>query len=401
MKLKSNEPYWLIKNGLLHTYPSLQEDHETEILIIGTGITGSLIAYQCMQEGWQTTLIDRREIANGSTSATTSMLQYEIDVPLWQLIEQIGVPGAVGSYRACSAAIDQLEQMVRAIHSDCGFARKNSLYFAAWKKDVPNLKREFEARKQHGFPVRWLEADEIAAKWGIEQTHGGILSAQGASLDAFKFAHDMLHDLHQKGAAVFDRTEMTQVEYKRGHVLVHTNREATIKAKKIVYCNGFESVEIIPENFVQLLSTYACVSETLLEKPKMLDQLVVWNTAEPYLYFRMTQEGRLLVGGEDEPFSSGVQRDKKVTAKTRRLAQKMAKYLPNITFIPNHSWAGTFGETQDGLPYIGTHEQFPNSYFVLGFGGNGITFSVIGMEMLSLYLQGKSHPLAPYFAFGR
>ena len=90
MKLKSNEPFWLVKNGLKHSYPSLDKDISTDVLIVGSGITGSLIAHRCMQEGYKTVLIDRREVANGSTSATTSMLQYEIDVPLFELIEQIG-----------------------------------------------------------------------------------------------------------------------------------------------------------------------------------------------------------------------------------------------------------------------------------------------------------------------
>lgn len=67
MKLKSNEPFWLVKNGMTASYPSLKEDIETEILIVGGGITGSLIAHQCVIDGYKTTLIDRREIGHGST----------------------------------------------------------------------------------------------------------------------------------------------------------------------------------------------------------------------------------------------------------------------------------------------------------------------------------------------
>jgi glycine/D-amino acid oxidase-like deaminating enzyme len=40
------------------------------------------------------------------------------------------------------------------------------------------------------------------------------------------------------------------------------------------------------------------------------------------------------------------------------------------------------------------HPNFPSAYFVLGFGGNGITFSVIGMELVSEMLKNKTHPLA-------
>ena len=136
MDLKSNEPFWLVKNGLLTSYPSLKENVKCDVLIIGAGITGSLIAHQMIAEGYKTVLIDKREICNGSTSATTSMLQYEIDVPLYKLKDQIGEEGAVASYKACSDSIDQLEKISKRIKSKAGFQRKDSLYFASRKKDV-------------------------------------------------------------------------------------------------------------------------------------------------------------------------------------------------------------------------------------------------------------------------
>ena len=83
MKLRSKEPYWLLKNGILQSYPTLRRNLNCEILIVGGGITGALVAFQLSKEGHDTALIDRRDILLGSTSATTSMLQYEINEPLY------------------------------------------------------------------------------------------------------------------------------------------------------------------------------------------------------------------------------------------------------------------------------------------------------------------------------
>jgi len=401
MRLTSVEPFWLVKNGILHSYPSLNVDIETDIVIIGAGITGSLIAHQCIADGYKTVIVDKREVCHGSTSATTSMLQYEIDKPLFELIDMIGEKGAVLSYKACFDSIDQLQKISKSIKSTCGFTKKESLYFASRKKDVPWLKQEFEARKEHGFSVKWLEAKAIEKQYQLENSHGGILSDQGGSIDAFQLAHDLLYYNHKNGLQIYDKTDVVKIEYRSKDVLLHTEFEKTIKAKKIIFCNGFESTEIIPEKIVNLLSTYAIVGEQNEDDQSHLQNTLFWNTSDPYNYMRTTDDNRFLIGGEDEDFVNADKRDALLKKKARKLEKTMTKLFPNYTFRVDFGWAGTFGETQDGLPYIGKHPDFKNAYFVLGFGGNGITFSVIGMDMVSAMLKGEKHELSEYFKFGR
>lgn len=401
MDLKSNEPFWLLKNGLIASYPSLQSDQECDVLIVGGGITGSLIAHQMVEDGYDTILIDKRELCNGSTSATTSMLQYEIDIPLYQLIDMIGEKGAVASYRACSDAIDIIEKLSKRIKSNAGFKRKKSLYFASKKKDIVWLKKEYEARKKSGFEVKWLSEKQIMDQFRFENTHGGILSKQGASIDAFQFAHELCKHNVKKGLKIFDKTEMARVEYHKGFNNAVTRTGFRIKTKKIIYCIGYESKDLLKENFVNLKSTYAVVSEIDKDKFKNISSTLVWNTDEPYLYMRSTDDGRLLIGGGDEDFYGAEKRDALLDKKEKEIIKKLKKIKPDYHFYSDFVWAGTFGETKDGLPYIGEHKKFRNSYFVLGFGGNGITFSVTGMEMASLFMKNRKHLLSKYFKFGR
>ena len=365
MKLKTPEPFWLVKNGLLNTYPSLRENLKTEILIIGAGITGSLIAHQCVKDGFDTVLLDRREVCNGSTSATTSMLQYEIDVPLYELIEMIGEEAAVKSYHACYKSIDDLGEISKKIHSKSGFNKKKSLFFVANKKDIGWMRKEFESRMNAGFPVKWLTAEEILKKYHIENTYGGILSEQGASVDAFMLAHDILNYNHRKGLQIFDKTEIMDTVYGSSSVKVTTEFGNTITAKKIIYCNGFESTQIIKDHFVKLLSTFAVVGESTEEKHGALDDLVVWNSADPYLYLRTTDDNRILIGGGDVDFVDANKRMAALRRKSLSLEKNLKKHLPNADFRIDFSWAGVFGETKDGLPYIGEHPDFPGAYFDL------------------------------------
>lgn len=401
MKLRSNEPFWLVKNGLINSYPSLDRDIETEILVVGSGITGSLIAHRCIAEGYQTTLIDRREITHGSSSATTSMLQYEIDTALFELIEMIGEKAAVDSYWACFNSIDDLGKIAKKIRSTCGFKKKDSVYTAALKKDGPWLTKEFRAREEHGFPVKWLDPDEIEERFGLVGTFGGILSAQGGSIDAFCLAHELLQYNQKRGLAIYDKTDLVKKEHAKNGVNLTTEYGNIIKTKKVIYCTGFESTEMIKDKFVDLLSTYAIVGEVSEDDHSHLSETLFWNTADPYIYMRTTDDNRILIGGEDEEFVDAAKRDLLISEKSEKLEKKLKKLFPGIKFRIDFAWAGTFGETKDGLPYIGEHPNFPSAYFVLGFGGNGITFSVIGMDMIAAKLKGERHPLDEVFRFRR
>lgn len=400
MDVRSNEPFWLVKNGIKYSYPSMQEDLIADVLIVGGGITGALMAHAAVKKGYKTILIDKREIANGSTSATTSMLQYEIDIPLYKLKSLIGDQGAIASYMGCRDAIYKLEELVKEVKSDCGFEKKESVYFAGNSKDVKWLKKEYDARLSAGFKVSWLNKEELHQAYGLV-AEGGILSEDGGSVDAFCLAHDLLHYNAERGLMIFDKTELKKIKYDDNCVRVSTNRGTEIVAKKIIYCTGYETQAMLPEKIVKLKSTYAMISEQDASHAKICEKTLFWNTDAPYLYIRTTADGRLLVGGEDVDFKNAIRRDLLLGKKKDRLVKTLKKYLPEAMFIEDFCWCGTFGETKDGLPYIGAHPKFPHSYFLLGFGGNGITFSVTGADMIIKMIAGQPDLLSHYFRFQR
>lgn len=73
MDIRSNEPFWLIKNALTLSYPSLKESTSTEVLIIGAGITGALMAYKPIGERKKVIMVDSLDICNAAAAASTSI----------------------------------------------------------------------------------------------------------------------------------------------------------------------------------------------------------------------------------------------------------------------------------------------------------------------------------------
>lgn len=68
---------------------------------------------------------------------------------------------------------------------------------------------------------------------------------------------------------------------------------------------------------------------------------------------------------------------------------------------PAFAWTGSFGTTTTGLPYIGAIPRHPRVHAVMGYGGNGITFSRIASEIVSASIKGLADTDAGLFAFNR
>jgi glycine/D-amino acid oxidase-like deaminating enzyme len=400
MRLRTFESFWLLKNGLLYSYPSLQKNIAAEIVVIGGGITGALTSHALIENGYSVLLIDKRDIAQGSSSATTSMLQYEIDVPLYQLAEMIGEDAATACYNAGIKAIKKLSKLVENLKIDCGFENKQSLYVAHNEDAVPSLEKEFLLRDKHALGVKWLTADAVEKEFGIE-CNGAILSNTAASTDAYKLAHELIQLNTKKGMQVYDQTNIVEFNLSDKQPSLVTETGCTIHCKKVIFCSGFEATRRLKEKIAKLFYTYACVSEQGIKIPAKLHKTLVWDTAEPYLYMRTTDDGRLLVGGEDSSVNFPIFQQTIKEHKASNLQKRLKEILPDIVFNEDFSWAGTFGSTKDGLPYIGQSPEYDNAFFVLGFGGNGITFSIQAMDIIPDLLAGKSNELSKYYRFGR
>lgn len=400
MDLTSGYPFSLVRYGMPFTYPKLTTAVKTDVVIIGGGISGALTGYYLHKAGFDCVIVDGRSIGLGSTCASTSLLQYEIDVSLHELSARIGKQNAVRAYQLCRESIYKLG-IIAAETGLAEFRPNKSLYYAASKKDERFLQREFQSRKDNGFLVDYLAAADLKKEFNVAAP-AAILSHDAAYADAYLFTHALHQHGIKNGLRVYDRTLVKKVKQGRDNFTLITDDKITITAKKVIYANGYEVAPMIPKKYVRLYSTYVTVSEDLLPKSTVITKdVMMWSTARPYLYMRGTSDGRVIVGGRDEAFFNPAKRDKLIKRKSDLLVKDFHKLFPDAPFKREFSWAGTFGTTPDGLPYIGSYGKMSHSYFALGFGGNGITFSLIAAEILTDLLLKKKNSDAAIFTFDR
>lgn len=401
MDLHSGLPLWIAKNKLYDYYSPLHENITVEVAIIGSGITGSLIAHELCTQGIECCVIEKRSIALGSTTASTSQLQYEIDTPLHQLIEILGEKDAVAAYKDSLRAIGDVHDVLKATDSGHSFSFVPTFYYASNQRGLAGIKREFDSRKKHGLPVELLDEKELARTLGLKQP-GALYNETSAQMDSYEAAIGILKH-HQKKSQLRLYSHTLVDEYKRskeGYVLT-TAEGFQIKCRYVVIAAGFEAGDFLPQKVMNLLSTYAIASQPLAASDLWHKRALIWETNRPYLYMRTTPDNRIIVGGEDISYSSPEIRDNLLRKKTDILEKKFNMLFPDIPFVREMSWCGTFSATADGLPFIGAWPRRPRMLFALGYGGNGITFSMLAAKILCNIVQDKEDSRIARYGFGR
>jgi glycine/D-amino acid oxidase-like deaminating enzyme len=400
MELTSDYPVWSILNGVPATFPSLKRNLNCDVVVIGGGITGALAAFHLVQAGVHTVLLDKRDIGTGSTSASTGLLQYEVDVPLRDLTGRIGERCAFRSYQVCGEAITKLERLIKTLKIQCGYERKPSLFLARAPGEIPQLRKEFQLRKQAGFDLEFWTTSEIAKHFPFSRP-AALFSNLGGQVDPHKLTHGLLCAGCRHGLQVFDRCNVIHFEPNHRGIQLRTAEGCVIRARRAVIAAGFESMAYLRGEAGKLKSTFALISEPVESLQGWYRKSLIWESGMPYLYLRTTAENRVIVGGEDVELVDPRKRDALIKGKTQALLRKFRLLFPGIELEVAYSWAGTFGETRDGLAYIGENRGLPHAYFALGYGGNGITYSLIAAEIIRDDFLGRHPTDAKLFQFGR
>lgn len=401
MDLYSGLPFSIIKNPLYDLYEPLRTDISADVMIIGSGITGALVAHRLCAAGIPCTMVDRRTLSTGSTAASTSQLQYEIDVPLSEMVKLMPEDDAVQAYWASLRSISDIEQVFVQTGIDCGFRRSSSLFLASDKKGLQLIEEEYSLRTKHGLPVQFLDSEQLEEQHGIKAP-GALKNYEAAQMDSYLAATQLIRFCRDKNLLqVYSHTQIDEWEKHGDGYILRTEHGHTIRCRYLVIATGYESELFLQDKKMQLSSTYAIASQPVDASILWKERCLVWETKTPYFYVRTTPDNRMMIGGEDLPYEDPIKRDKLLPAKVKALEEKFASVFPSIPFITEMAWCGTFSSTADGLPYIGEWPGRRNMLFALGYGGNGITFSMIAAQVILNKIKGIPDDRERIFGFER
>lgn len=197
---------WLAYRSPTVPTTQLSNDIETEVVVVGMGISGAMIAEALTARGMSVVVIDRRGPLKGSTSATTALVQFEIDQPVSKLTKMIGRTAAEQAWRRSRLVVRNLSARIAELGINCDATTRQSLYLAGNMLGPGQLQEETEVRRQAGIHATSLSRTALAEAFGIDRG-GAILSHGNLALDPRKLTSGLLLKALSRNARLYAPVE--------------------------------------------------------------------------------------------------------------------------------------------------------------------------------------------------
>lgn len=387
MKTIDTTSHWTASTQL-PTFPQLDHDITVDVAVVGAGLTGVTTAYLLKRAGLKVAVLERARCAQADTAHTTAHLTNVIDLRLHDLVHRFGREAARAVWDAGTAAMDKIFETLQAEGMDADFQWiPGYLYAADIEKDRGELKNEAAAAHKLGVLGHYVPTVPFFDVPGVK-------FANQALFHPLKFIGGLLAVIPGDGSAVFEESEVEEITddpltLKTAHGTVHCNRLVLATHNPLQGTTNLLKAALL-QTKLSLYTSYALGAKI---PAGLVPNAAYWDTGHPYSYLRVEHRGGhdfAIYGGEDHKTG---QEAVDTTEIYRRLEERFRQHMPVMEI--EHQWSGQVIETIDGLPYIG--ETADRQFVATGFGGNGMTFGVLGAMMAVDWTLGRKNPWADLF----
>lgn len=354
----------------LPSFPELERDIRTDVLIIGGGIAGILTAYRLKERGIDCVIAEKGRICSGVTGNTTAKITSQHGAIYAKLLKNIGAENARKYLLANENALKQYEKMSRKI--DCDFENKDNFVYSL--NDKKKLTDEILALDRIGFTADFVEDIPLPIK-----TVGAVRFPKQAQFNVLKFLSAVTKDLK-----IFENTFVKE--------MVGTNAvtdRGKIFAKKVVAATHFP---FINKHGLYSLKLYQHRSYVIaLENAGDVSGMYV-DENKKGMSFRNYGDLLLLGGGGHRTGKKGGSwNELRAFAKT---------YYPEAK--EKYFWSAQDCMSLDCVPYIGQYSKnTPDFYVATGFNKWGMTSSMAAAEILADLITDRKNDFADVFSPSR
>ncbi|MDE6434741.1 MAG: FAD-dependent oxidoreductase [Lachnospiraceae bacterium] len=357
-------------------FPSLDRDMKTEVLIIGGGIAGILVAYFLQQKGVRYVLVEKNRICSGTTGHTTAKITLQHGLQYSKLLHGFGRERTWKYLTANRQAMGEYEKLCKNI--DCNFERKDSFVYSI--DDRGKLEREMEAFHKLGYDARLCGTPSLPI-----ETVGAVCCPNQAQFQPLKFLTALVKDLN-----IYEHTFVKEM---RGNEAVTGNGK--IRAEKVIVATHFPFINKHGSYFLKMYQHRSYVLALRAASGMNADMQVngMFIDEDKKGYSFRNYGDILLLGG-------GSHRTGKKGGDWEELRQFVKTHYPGAEELC--AWAAQDCMTLDNVPYIGRYSKCTHELYVTtGFHKWGMTGAMVAAKLLCDLVTGEENDFMDVFSPSR
>lgn len=357
-------------------FPILTGDKETDVVIIGGGITGLTAAMLLSDAGKKVILLEALEIGLGTTGNSTGNLYVTVDEHLSVIKKKWGAEVMKAVVNSRTAALNLIESTINRYSLECDFYRTSFNFFAeGLDTEIEDfIKEESEA---------FAEAGIIATKGinpGIPFGVNKSITVEGqAQFNPLKYIRTLADNLKTK-CDIFENSQVIDFDEDQGIVKTSTG---SVKAKYVIMATHTPKGVYMVQTLLGPYREHGVAAELLSDE---MPKGIFWGMNKPKHSIRSYKDGDknyvMVIG---DKYKTGQGED------TNEYVKRLENYLKSHFKIGpiTHVWGGQQYRSADGLPFIGKHSD--NMYFMTGFATDGLVYGTLASMIVSDIITGKEN----------
>ncbi|MBI2220562.1 MAG: FAD-binding oxidoreductase [Acidobacteria bacterium] len=387
-------------------YPRLRGSLHSRLVIVGGGLSGCAIAYAFAAAGIETILLEADRIASGSTAGSSGLLRPDPSGSFREAAARYGLRDARFLWRATRRSALDFTAALRRLGVRCDPAPADALTIARRTHDFEKpLRREYDAQRAAGLEVSWLASSALSREAAIDLGIAGVRTRGGAQMDPYRAALGLAAAAVKRGAQIFEKTAALRIRAGRRTVDVRTAAGA-VSADAVVIATGYPPPDLrgLRRHFTRELAY--CVATDPLSAPVRRGvgrrSASVEDVESPRHTLRWLRDDRILFAGAASPILPSRSRAKAVESRAWQLMYELSLLYPNVSGVqPTHAWDVEVARTVDGLPYLGTHRNYPRHLFALGIDPHRLGHCWLAARLLLRQYLGSAEKPDAAFGFAR
>jgi sarcosine oxidase subunit beta len=356
-----------------------------DVVIIGSGIVGSSVAYHLAQAGVTNVLVIEREAHQGKGSTGKSMggVRAQFSTPV--------------NIQMSRYSIDFFSRFDEVVGHPADYRAHGYLFCATSENHMAYLQANRERQIALGVNnVEWVSPEEIQAivpQLRTDDILGGTFCPTDGFVDPHSVMMGFMLNARERGARLWLDTQVTGIEVENDQIAGVETPRGRVATRVVVNAAGAWAAGVAEmagaDLPVEPLRRQLVPTEPFDQLPQRFPMVIDMSTG---FHFRREGKGILLAWNDPaETVGFKTEFDPTFVEKILTRAASRVPVLAEAGVNPRRAWAGLYEMTPDHHAIIGPAPNVKGLYFVNGFSGHGVMHSpASGHIAAELILQGHS-----------